>query len=127
MLKVLVVDDDESLRKMLQVGLTYGPSAVEVVGEATNGFEAIHQAASLQPDLIILDQQMPFCSGSQALPEIQRVSPASRILFFTAFAGASGYQEIFDGVSREKGIKVIAKGDLTELEAAVEEIARAAA
>lgn len=126
MLKVLVVDDDESLRKMLQVGLTYGPSSVEVVGEATNGFEAIHQAASLQPDLIILDQQMPLCSGSQALPEIQRVSPASRILFFTAFVGASGYQEIFDGVSTEKGIKVIAKGDLTELEAAVDEIARAA-
>jgi DNA-binding NarL/FixJ family response regulator len=126
-LKVLVVDDDESLRRMLQVGLAYGPSSVEVVGEAANGFEAIDQAANLQPDLIILDQQMPMCSGSQALPEILRVAPAAKVLFFTAFVGASVYQEAFDEISKDFGIKIVAKGDLTELEAAVEEIARAAA
>lgn len=126
MLKVLVVDDDESLRRLLHVGLSLGAAPVEVIGEATNGYEAIREAEKLQPDLIILDQQMPVCSGADALPEIRKVSPASQILFFSAYAGAPGYEDVFQAIARDYGVRVIPKGSLGELELAVDEIAAAA-
>jgi CheY-like chemotaxis protein len=55
----------------------------EIVGEATNGEEAISLAAAEAPDLLILDQQMPGLSGVDALPEIRRRAPGTAVVLYT--------------------------------------------
>ena len=79
--KVLIVDDDADIRDLLRINLT---DRADSVDEATNGQDAIDIAAESQPDVIVLDQQMPHMDGTTALPRLRAVSPHSRILMFSA-------------------------------------------
>jgi two-component system NarL family response regulator len=54
---------------------------IEVVGEATNGVEAVRLAASLKPAVVLLDIDLPRQSGFAAAPQILAVSPESKIIF----------------------------------------------
>jgi chemotaxis response regulator CheB len=69
--RVLIVDDDLSIRQLLRLILEV--EEFEVVGEATDGIQAVPQALELQPDVVVLDQQMPNRDGA-ATAEILRVS-----------------------------------------------------
>jgi DNA-binding NarL/FixJ family response regulator len=100
-LRVLIADDHPLFRKGLRALLTYQPD-FDVVGEATSGADVIAQAAELQPDVILMDLQMPGGSGIAATREILRNSPNARVLVVTLFedddsvfaalqAGARGY------------------------------------
>ena len=84
LIRVLVVDDHTVLRKGLCSLLTpkYG---IEVIGEAGDGFEAVEQARTLQPDVILMDLMMPRKSGLDAILEIRRQDPEARILVLTSF------------------------------------------
>ena len=105
-IRVLIVDDHavvlQGLRTFLE--LQDDPSAlpIEVVGEATNGVEAVHLAQRLQPDVVLLDLVMPEMDGIEATPRILDESPHSRVIILTSFgeedkvlpairAGAQGY------------------------------------
>ena len=57
----------------------------EVVGEATNGAEAVRLASDEKPDVVILDLGMPVMDGFTAIPEICRYSPQTKILVLSAF------------------------------------------
>ena len=57
----------------------------EVVGEATNGREAVELASAERPDIVILDLAMPVMDGFEAIPEICRQSPGTKILVLSAF------------------------------------------
>jgi two-component system LytT family response regulator len=81
-LKVLLVDDEQPARDRLRQLLT-GVDDVEVVGEAEDGVQAVEQVAELAPDLILLDIQMPGCSGLEVAASLGRPRPA--IIFCTAF------------------------------------------
>jgi NarL family two-component system response regulator LiaR len=59
---------------------------IEVVGEAANGREAIAQAGSLKPDVILMDLVMPEMDGIQAIAQIKAVNPESKVLVLTSFA-----------------------------------------
>jgi len=83
--RVLVVDDTRDIRMLLRLTLE-SDERFEVVGEATNGAEAIEAAGELQPDVIILDRHMPVLDGVEALPAIRRTCPQAAILLFTAHA-----------------------------------------
>lgn len=100
-LRVLIADDHPLFRNGLRALLS-ADLATEVVGEATTGEEAVTLAASLQPDVILMDIQMPGISGIEATRQILRVSQHIRILMVTMFeddqsvftamrAGARGY------------------------------------
>jgi DNA-binding NarL/FixJ family response regulator len=100
-LTVLIADDHPVFRKGLRALLTMMP-AMELVGEATSGEEAIRQAEKLQPDVILMDLQMPGGGGLVAIRQIVQTSPHIRILVVTMFqdddtvfaalrAGARGY------------------------------------
>jgi two-component system LytT family response regulator len=82
MIRVQVVDDEAPARKRLLQLLVSHPD-VEVVGEAETGTHAMQLAADLKPDLLLLDIQMPGCSGmdvAACLPQ-----PRPHIIFCTAF------------------------------------------
>jgi DNA-binding NarL/FixJ family response regulator len=100
-LQVLVADDHPLFRNGLRTLLASAPEA-ELVGEATNGEEAVSLAAELQPDVILMDVQMPGMGGIEATRRIARDSPHPRVLVVTMFeddgtvfqamrAGARGY------------------------------------
>ena len=59
---------------------------MEVVGEASDGVEAVDQASELQPDVILLDMVMPRKSGPEVIAEIKEQNPSARILVLTSFA-----------------------------------------
>lgn len=100
-LTVLIADDHPVFRKGLRALLASMPD-VKLVGEATNGAEAVRLAEQLQPDIILMDLQMPGGDGLSAIRQIVQTSPHIRILVVTMFqdddsvfaamrAGARGY------------------------------------
>jgi DNA-binding NarL/FixJ family response regulator len=86
---VLVVDDAPDMRLLLRVNLQTD-GRFDVVGEAEDGLEALDLTASLKPDAVLLDIAMPKMDGLEAIPEIHRLSPTSRIVVFTGFDARVG-------------------------------------
>jgi len=100
-IRVLIADDQTITRSGLR-NLLADDATIEVAGEARNGAEAIGLAASLEPDVILMDLRMPDVNGIEATRRIHRVSPRIGILVLTVFeddtsvfpamrAGARGY------------------------------------
>jgi CheY-like chemotaxis protein len=81
---VLVVDDDSMMREMLKLILR--SEEYRIAGEAANGQDAVMQSVSLKPDLILLDINMPKMDGLQALEEIRKANPATKVLMVSADA-----------------------------------------
>ncbi|HEY9645248.1 MAG TPA: response regulator transcription factor [Chroococcidiopsis sp.] len=101
MIRLLLVDDQEMFRQGLAALLTLEDD-LEVVGQAGHGQAAIALAEQLQPDIILMDVQMPVCDGVTATQAIHQRFPWIRILVLTTFdhdhyiwqslqAGALGY------------------------------------
>ncbi|MBX3052176.1 MAG: response regulator transcription factor [Caldilineaceae bacterium] len=84
-IRVLIVDDHGIVRKGTRALLERIPDFA-VVGEASNGKEAVVQAAALQPDVILMDLMMPEMDGIEAIGLITASQPDSRILALTSFA-----------------------------------------
>jgi DNA-binding NarL/FixJ family response regulator len=80
--RVLVVDDHALFRRGIVTVLT-NQANIKVVGEATNGLEAIEKAAELVPDVIVMDLNMPQCSGLEATQALQTKMPHLNILVLT--------------------------------------------
>ena len=100
-IRVLLADDHAIVRKGISALLATEPG-ISVVAEAENGLQAVHQAALLQPDVILMDLVMPVLDGIQAIARITENNRRARILVLTSFgtdekvlpalkAGALGY------------------------------------
>jgi DNA-binding NarL/FixJ family response regulator len=100
-LRILIADDHPVFRYGMRALLGTIPD-VEVVGEATTGDEAVQVAATLLPDMVLMDVHMPGLNGIEATREIMRTLPQARVLVVTMFeddtsvfaamrAGARGY------------------------------------
>src|SRR3989442_9651813 len=100
-LRVLIVDDHALFRRGLQMVLRQEQD-LEVVGEASDGHEAVEKATELMPDVILMDGRMPPRSGIEATQQIKDLLPHVKILMLTIpdeeadlyeaiKAGASGY------------------------------------
>ena len=84
-IRVLIVDDHTIVRKGIRA-LLAEIAGIEVVGEADNGQEAVTQAETLHPDVILMDLAMPKMDGIEATRQIKASQPDSRILVMTSFA-----------------------------------------
>lgn len=89
--RVAIVDDTDEVRQLLRMAFRFDPR-FDVVGEGTNGREAIALAAAEQPDLMVLDRQMPVMDGMAAIPEIRASSPRTAIVLYTAGTDTGTYQ-----------------------------------
>ena len=123
-IRVFITDDHAIVRGGLRA-LIGGKSDMVLVGEATDGAEAIEAARALQPDIILMDLIMPNVDGITAIQTIREENPAARILVLTSFAeehqiisalrlGALGY--ILKETSPEElveAIRCVARGEAT--------------
>jgi DNA-binding NarL/FixJ family response regulator len=113
--RVLVVDDDHLMRAGLRAVLS-SDDGVEVVGEASDGRDAIERARRLRPDVVLMDLRMPRLDGVAATRELLAAVPDTKVLVVTTFeedddifgslsAGASGFllkrsrpEELIEGI-----------------------------
>lgn len=121
-LTILIADDHPMFRAGLR-SLLATMDGVEVVGEATTGAEAVAMAEALQPDVVLLDLQMPEGGGLPAIRRIVHTSPHIRVLVVTMFrdddsvfsamrAGARGYVlKDADGADLRRAIRAVGSGE----------------
>jgi DNA-binding NarL/FixJ family response regulator len=83
-LGVLVCDDSEAIRDALRHVIELRRSLC-VLGEASNGKEAIVEASRLRPDVILLDLSMPERTGLEIIQDIRQIVPEARIVVFSSF------------------------------------------
>src|SRR5215467_8422741 len=81
-IRVLVVDDYEPWRRFVRLTLL-AQGRLQIIGEVTDGAEALQQVRELQPDLILLDIGLPTSNGIEVARCVRDVSPKSRILFLS--------------------------------------------
>ena len=100
MTRILVADDASFMRQMIRE-IVEG-DGYEVVGEASDGIEAVEEYKKLQPQLVTMDIVMPRCSGIDAVRRILELDPAAKVVMCSALgqeslvnealeAGASGF------------------------------------
>lgn len=86
--RVLLVDDSAVIRGLMSKALS-ADSAIDIVGTAANGRIAISLAENMRPDVIVLDIEMAVMDGFSALPELLKVSPASKIIMASSLTKAN--------------------------------------
>jgi DNA-binding NarL/FixJ family response regulator len=94
MVRVLVVDDYEPFRRFVCSTLGKRPE-LQVIGEVSDGLEAVQKAEELRPDLIVLDIGLPTLDGIEAARQIRRLSPESKIILLSQESSADVVQEAF--------------------------------
>lgn len=122
-IRIVIVEDHSLFREGLRLILNRD-KRFKIVGEASNGIQAIDVIGDLKPDMVLLDITMPKLSGIEAIPIIKQKSPRTKILMLTASkdetkiikslkAGAKGYVSKNTSTSDLfKAIKLINKGQL---------------
>jgi DNA-binding NarL/FixJ family response regulator len=120
--RIMIADDHAMMREGLMAFLKFYDD-IEIVGEASNGLEAIEKADKLKPDVLIMDISMPELGGIEATVEIKKRQPDIRVLILSQYddkeyvsrllkAGVSGYilkQAV--GTDLITAIRAVAKGE----------------
>lgn len=119
-IRVLLVDDHTLVRSGIRALLENLPQ-IEVVGEASNGHEALALASRRRPNVVLMDVAMPEFSGIETLRRMRKVAPRTRVLMLSMHANDDYVrQTVRDGA----GGYLLKDAAATELEAAVAAVAR---
>jgi NarL family two-component system response regulator LiaR len=121
-ISVLIVDDHDVVRQGLQTFLDLMDD-IEVVGQASNGVEAVEQTRRLNPDIVLMDLMMPEMDGIEATRQIGTKNPSTKVIVLSSFsddskvfsaikAGASGYLlKDISSAELADAIRAVHKGD----------------
>ena len=109
LVRVLVVDDGEDWQRSISALLKEEPS-VEIVGEASDGVQAVQIAGELKPTIVLLDIGLPRVNGIQAGEWIRKLTPDSKIIFVSQEFDP----EIIDAAMQIGAYGFVLKSDLTE-------------
>jgi two-component system, NarL family, response regulator NreC len=93
--RILIADDHEVVRQGLKLVLEQEPG-FEICGVAKTGKEAVQQAKTLRPDIVVLDMSMPELTGVEAARQIKRAVPEAELLIFTANENEDVIRQVFD-------------------------------
>jgi DNA-binding NarL/FixJ family response regulator len=110
-IRVLVVDDFEPLRQSVCATLEKRED-LQVVGEASDGLEAVQKAVELKPDLILMDIGLPSLNGIEAARQILKLVPESKRIFFSQESSADVVQEALSFGAHGYVLKIRAGIDL---------------
>lgn len=131
-MRLLLVDDQQLMLQAMRVFIE-NEEDLEVVGEASDGIVAIQQAKALQPDVVVMDLQMPRMDGVEATKQLLATVPDVKVVAVTAFysqdyvipalkAGASGYlvkdsspAEIIAGIRAAVAGEFVVSPQVTEI------------
>jgi DNA-binding NarL/FixJ family response regulator len=91
--RVLIADDHQVVREGLQMILADSDGEIVVVGEASDGDDAVRLAASLKPDVVLMDLSMPRVDGLEATRRMRDAGLESRVLILTSFAEGEGVRD----------------------------------
>jgi DNA-binding NarL/FixJ family response regulator len=111
--RTLIVEDHEGLRAWLR-SLLENETQCVIVGEVSDGLQAVQRAQELQPDLILLDLSLPKLNGMEAGRRMRKISPQSKIVFLSQ----NPAPEIVESALRI-GAGYLLKSDAKELPAAI--------
>jgi DNA-binding NarL/FixJ family response regulator len=92
--RVLIVEDFEPMRQFVRATLGKRPG-LQIVGEASEGLEAVRKAAELKPDLIVLDVGLPRLNGLEVARQTREIVPGSKIIFLSQESAPDIVQEAF--------------------------------
>ena len=109
--RVLVVEDYEPFRRFICSRLGKRPE-LQIVGEASDGLQAVKKAEELQPELILLDVGLPTINGIEAACRISRLAPAAKILFVSQNHDADVVATALSNGAKGYVLKENAKTDL---------------
>lgn len=121
-IKVLIADDQAMVREGFSF-LLGSQEDIAVVGEAVDGRDAVEKAATLSPDVVLMDVRMPVLGGLEATRMIRTERPESKVLILTTFdldeyvyealrSGASGFLlKTATGQALADAVRVVAAGD----------------
>jgi two-component system nitrate/nitrite response regulator NarL len=116
--RILIVEDFPAFRRficsMLRVSLH-----LRVIGEVSDGLEAVQKAAELKPDLILLDIGLPSMNGIEAARQIRKLSPESKIVFLSQETSADVVKEALSTGAWGYVVKTRAASQLLAVVAAV--------
>ena len=116
--RILLVDDHPIVRQGLRT-LLEARSGWEVVGEASDGMEALTKVETLQPDVVVLDVTMPRMNGLEACRLIQQKTSGLEVLFVTQHDSPQMMREALDAGARGYVVKSNAARDLLDAVEAV--------
>jgi DNA-binding NarL/FixJ family response regulator len=110
-IRILVVDDFDPMRKTVRATLQERCD-LQVVGEASDGLEAVQKAVELKPDWILMDIGLPSLNGIEAARQIRKLVPEAKILFLSQETSAEVIQEALSLGASGYVVKVSAGIDL---------------
>ncbi|MBK9797603.1 MAG: response regulator transcription factor [Holophagaceae bacterium] len=118
-IRLLIVDDHPVVRDGLVSILHEGEPDLEVVGEASDGKEAVNSWRTLRPTVTIMDLQIPGQTGVEAILAIRREDPEAKILVLTTFDGDADIQRALEAGARGYLLKSVRRATLIEAVRAV--------
>lgn len=91
MMKLLIADDEAFIRQGIKNAIPWQKHDIEVVGEASNGKEALKLALQLQPDIVLADIQMPVMTGLELARQLQQLLPETKVIILSAYGSTENF------------------------------------